>query len=139
MNFRGGAAQRPVGATLPLLVFVGLLASASFPSIRQLALFVQAGVDLSSASSRTDGKDQPRREPKHDSSTPTAVAEETRGHIKGDNPGKHTPLVKQPKTLYSGIEAGNPARWEVIAALTKPDYLLVRLLSTPTNHRAPPA
>ena len=38
---------------------------------------------------------------------------------------------------HSGLKPACGAA--LLAELTKPAYLLVRLLATPTNHRAPPA
>lgn len=50
----------------------------------------------------------------------------------------HRSAAPPPAGVQAGFGAGDPALWTVAAALAAPDYLLVRLLATPTNHRAPP-
>jgi hypothetical protein len=46
------------------------------------------------------------------------------------------PLSRHP-AAQTGLRPSNDA--ELLAELTKPAYLHVRLMATPTNHRAPPA
>jgi hypothetical protein len=51
----------------------------------------------------------------------------------------HRSATPPPAVVLADFGAGNPALWTIAAALAAPDYLLVRLLATPTNHRAPPS